>query len=111
MNTELLTLLGAAGVVILGTFFLKSIFGTVFRLAGLAAIAYFARRPDDTTETFSWLTQDDLMIIAASAVFGLIVAMVLNGFFWRESKVGRHVFTPLIAVTASYLAALTINLS
>ena len=111
MSSELLVLLIAAGVVMLGTFFLKSIFGTVFRLAGLAVIAYFARRPDGASDYVSWLTKDDFTVIAASALFGLIVALVLNGFFWRESKIGRHVFTPLIAVVACYAAAYTVNLS
>jgi len=110
MNAELMTILIAAGVVILGTFFLKSIFGIIFRVGGLALVAYFARRPDDSAETLSWITQDDLAIIGASAFFGLIVAMIMNAFVWREDGLGRHLFTPLIAVAASYLAAYTINL-
>ncbi|MEM7739470.1 MAG: hypothetical protein AAF225_01555 [Pseudomonadota bacterium] len=111
MSNELITILIAAGAVMLGTFFLRSVFGIIFRLGGLAAIAYFARRPDGEDSMFAWLTADDAAIIAASAAFGFIVAMILNGFVWRASKLGRHVFTPFIAIALCYGAAYTINLS
>ncbi|MEO1042566.1 MAG: hypothetical protein AAFX52_09760 [Pseudomonadota bacterium] len=111
MSNELITILIAAGLVMLGTFFLRSAFGIIFRLGGLAVIAYFARRPDDEESAFGWVTPDDIAIIGASAAFGFIVAMILNGFVWRESKLGRHLFTPFIAIAACYAAAYTINLS
>ncbi|MEO1657060.1 MAG: hypothetical protein AAFR65_05015 [Pseudomonadota bacterium] len=105
MESQFALTLGAAAVVILGTFFVKTALGTVIRLGGLAGVAYMARRPDDTEALFSWLTSSDLQAIGVSAVFGLLVAMIMNAFVWREDGFGRHFFTPMLAVAASFLAS------
>lgn len=110
MDMQLITILIAAAVVVAGTFVIRSVFGSVIKILGLAAVAFLARRQDLGVEGFGWLSSTDLTVIVAAALFGWVVGVIMNLFVFREDGFGRHFFVPLIAVAMSYGAALLIEL-
>ncbi|NNU15398.1 hypothetical protein HK107_03530 [Parvularcula sp. ZS-1/3] len=110
MDSQLIIILVAVAIVIAGTFVLKRILGTAVKLAGLGVVAFLARRQDIGAQGYDWVQGLDVTVIAAAALFGWVVGIILNLFVFREDGFGRHFFVPLIAVAMSYAAALLIEL-
>lgn len=105
MDNQLIVIGIAAVVVIAATFVLRNIAGLALRLAGLGTVAFLGHRQALGAAGFGWIEGQDATVIGASALFGLVVAMVLNAFVFREDGFARHFFVPLIAVGLTYAAA------
>jgi len=110
MDMQLITILVAVGVVVLGTFILKKTLSFLLRLGGLGVISFLARANQQGQEGFTWMDTDDFIVIGSAAAFGFAVALVLNSLIFREDGLGRHFGVPIIAAAITYGAALLIEI-
>jgi len=110
MENQLFIILAAVAAVIAGTFILKAMLGNIFKIAGLLVVAFLSLRQDVGASGFDWVLPYQMVIILGAALFGWLVHIVANVAVFKEDGFGRHFFSPLIAVAATYLAAMLVEL-
>ncbi|MEM1379027.1 MAG: hypothetical protein AAGH41_00230 [Pseudomonadota bacterium] len=105
MDSTFIAILVAAVAVVAGTFVLKAIMGSLLKIVGLIAVAFFGRREQVGADGFTWVVLYDGAIILGAALAGWLVSIALNLVVFRKDGFGRHFFSPLIAVAFTFVAA------